>query len=141
MGMVILDPRSRSRSRHSVLSVVCEPRKQILEMSNKMSDISGEPTFFFVGDGRSPIATREIYTTPKNQIKMQNRIPSRVDAFVYKTRVTTNVWRSGARIQLRALSHANTWACGPRTGEASNLEHQRGHETRRSRRPKRGVAR
>ena len=51
-------------------------------MSNKMSDISGEPTFFFVGDGRSPIATREIYTTPKNQIKMENRMPSRVDAFV-----------------------------------------------------------
>ena len=88
-----------------------------------------------MGDGRSPIATREIYTTPKNQIKMKNRMPSRVDAFVYKTRVTTNVWRSGARIPriptTRALSHANTWACGSRTGEASNLEHQRGRETRR----------
>ena len=80
-----------------------------------------------MGDGRSPIATREIYTTPKNQIKMQNRMPSRVDAFVYKTRVTTNVWRSGARIPLtRQYLVANT-----RTGEASRASSTSNADTRR----------
>ena len=91
-----------------------------------------EPTFFFVGDGRSPIATREIYTTPKNQIKMKNRMPSRVDAFVYKTRVTTNVWRSGARIPTTACSFTRQYlVANTRTGEASRASSTSNADTRR----------
>ena len=67
MGMVILDPRSRSRSRHSGLTqVVCEPRKKILEMSKEKNEISGAPFFFF--RGRWEIAnrnSRNLHVAPK----------------------------------------------------------------------------
>ena len=56
MGMVILDPRSRSRSRHSLSELVCEPRKQASsKCPTKKNEISGAHFFF---RGRWEIANR-----------------------------------------------------------------------------------
>ena len=55
-SMVILDPRSRSRSRHSLSELVCEPRKQASsKCPTKKNEISGAHFFF---RGRWEIANR-----------------------------------------------------------------------------------
>ena len=138
-SMVILDPRSRSRSRHLVLSqVVCEPRKQILEMSKKKNEISGAHFFF---RGRWEIANRNSRNLHDTQKPDKNEKPDaepcgciRVQNPCYDERL--------------AERRPNPFDTPIPGGQYQNwrgkqsLEHlERGHETRRSRRPKRGVAR
>ena len=64
--MVILDPRSRSRSRHSLSELVCEPRKQASsKCPTKKNEISGAHFFFrgrWENANRNP---RDLHDTQK----------------------------------------------------------------------------
>ena len=71
--MVILDPRSRSRSRHSLSELVCEPRKQASsKCPTKKNEISGAHFFF---RGRWEIANRNSRNLHDTQKPDKNEKP------------------------------------------------------------------